>query len=237
MPYKEQAVNGVGVVRVTKRRRVKHLKVRLDPRGDIHVTIPYWLPYASGFQFAWSKRDWIAKSRTKHIAPSYYAAGTRIGKAHVLEATDSPKIRVGRQVISVPANHLPTDSPSISLQRAGERALKRQAEALLPKRLEALAMDNNFKYKDVSVKKMTSRWGSCSSENDIALSIFLIQLPWDLIDYVLLHELAHTVQHNHSPQFWQLVENHMPDYKTRRRALKQNRPTLIPINEPSMVNI
>lgn len=231
MPYKEQTVDGVGIVRVTKRRRVTHLKVRLDPSGNVQVTIPYWLPYASGFQFARSKLDWIIASQAKHITPTYFAAGTRIGKAHTIEVTDSARIRVGKQVITVPEGQLPTHTPSPLLVRAGERALKRQAETLLPQRLQTIAHANAFTYRDVSVKKMTSRWGSCSSENDIALSIFLIQLPWELIDYVLLHELAHTVQHNHSPQFWQLVENHMPDYKSRRRALKQNRPTLIPINQ------
>src|SRR5213075_157516 len=88
-------------------------------------------------------------------------------------------------------SNLPLESVDVQAkaQKAAERALKVEAENLLPQRLKILAERHNFSYKDVKIRKLTSRWGSCSNAKNIRLSYYLIQLPWPMIDYVLLHEL------------------------------------------------
>jgi predicted metal-dependent hydrolase len=86
-----------------------------------------------------------------------------------------------------------------------ENALKRKAQSILPDQLAKLAGSYGFKYSGVKIRKSRSRWGSCSSKKAINLSFYLLLLPEHLIEYVLLHELCHTVEMNHSPAFWALL--------------------------------
>ena len=79
--------------------------------------------------------------------------------------------------------------------------LRRRAIEYLPSRIEELARQTNLKYNKLTLSVARTRWGSCSSENNISLSIFLMILPLHLIDFVILHELCHTVHHNHSKEF------------------------------------
>ena len=86
-----------------------------------------------------------------------------------------------------------------------EAALRKKAKSVLPVQLAALAKIHGFEYTDVRIRKSKTRWGSCSSKGMINLSLYLMLLPEHLIEYVLLHELCHTVQMNHSPAFWALL--------------------------------
>jgi predicted metal-dependent hydrolase len=82
-------------------------------------------------------------------------------------------------------------------------------------------MKANLPYERVSVKRMKTRWGSCSSKNNISLNSALIFLNDNLIEYVCLHELAHTVHKNHSLSFWRFLEKHLPDALARRKELRE----------------
>ncbi len=101
--------------------------------------------------------------------------------------------------------------------------LRKKAKTYLPKRLAEIAQQFGYKYNKVALKFMKSRWGSCSFKNNINLNISLMTLENELIDYVLLHELVHTVEKNHSETFWARVLTHMPDARVRRRALKSRK--------------
>ena len=85
-------------------------------------------------------------------------------------------------------------------------AIKHCAGIMLPPRLEALAKKHGFRSSRCSVRNVQSRWGSCTSRGSINLNIHLVLLPDRLIDYVLLHELCHTVEMNHSDRFWALMD-------------------------------
>ena len=91
------------------------------------------------------------------------------------------------------------------LQSFFEKALRREALRTLPARLHVLAARHAFHYTGVTIRNARSKWGSCSSQKHINLSLSLMLLPGHLIDYVLLHELCHTVEMNHSERFWQLM--------------------------------
>jgi len=77
--------------------------------------------------------------------------------------------------------------------------------------------------KSVNLKYNHSNWGSCSSDSNVNLSTRLLFAPEEVQDYVIIHELAHLVELNHSDRFWSLVERHMPDYPEKERWLKENR--------------
>lgn len=85
-------------------------------------------------------------------------------------------------------------------------ALRNQARLILPQRLSELARQHGFSYARVAINSARTRWGSCSSRKHINLSLFLMMLPQHLSDYVLLHELCHTVEMNHGPRFWALMD-------------------------------
>ena len=93
-----------------------------------------------------------------------------------------------------------------TLRRLLKAALRHEAKRCLTIRLAALALQYGFHYTGVTIKDMRSRWGSCSSRKHINLSLFLMTLPWHLIDYILLHELCHTIEMNHSERFWALMD-------------------------------
>lgn len=84
--------------------------------------------------------------------------------------------------------------------------LRAEAKATLPPRLEMLARRFGLRYGKVTVRAARSKWGSCSWRNDISLSLYLMTLPEHLRDYVMIHELCHTVHHDHSPRFHALVD-------------------------------
>jgi predicted metal-dependent hydrolase len=109
---------------------------------------------------------------------------------------------------------------------ASLRALKLQASHLLPQRLEVLAQRHGFTYTSVTIKNLKSRWGSCDQNRNITLNLFLMQLPWHLIDYVLLHELVHTRVMRHGPPFWSAMAAVEPRTQSLRREIKAYKTTL-----------
>ena len=94
-------------------------------------------------------------------------------------------------------------TPALTKQEIEQ--LRAEAKATLPARTAALATQHGFKYGRVTIRAARSKWGSCTAKGDISLSLYLMTLPEHLRDYVILHELCHTVHHNHSPRFHDLV--------------------------------
>ena len=103
------------------------------------------------------------------------------------------------------------------------KAISMQMLPLLRNRVEELnSLSFGFRFNSVSLKSQSSRWGSCSAKGNINLNFKLLFAPKEIMDYVILHELAHIKEHNHSKAFWKLVESAMSDYKERSRWLREN---------------
>lgn len=101
--------------------------------------------------------------------------------------------------------------------------LRHEAREALPLRVEALAALHGFRYGRVSIRASRTRWGSCSARNDLSLSLFLMTLPPHLRDFVILHELCHTVHHNHSAAFHALLDRCVEGHEARlRRELREH---------------
>jgi len=100
--------------------------------------------------------------------------------------------------------------------------LKKQAKVYFFRRVDELAQAYSFEYNRVSIRDQSTRWGSCSSYKNLNFNWRLFLAPNSISDYVIIHELAHTKQMNHSKAFWEIVGNILPDYKARRRWLREN---------------
>lgn len=100
--------------------------------------------------------------------------------------------------------------------------LKNRAREILPKLTEKYAKIMGVSYGTVKITSAQKRFGSCSAKNNICFSYILMQYPIEAIEYVVVHELAHTVHHDHSKAFYVLIEKNMPDYKQREKLLKTN---------------
>lgn len=103
---------------------------------------------------------------------------------------------------------------------------KNLAPTLLNSKVEYWADSMNLKPTKVSYRKTKRQWGSCSYKNSISLNTFLVMLPPKIIDYIIVHELAHITHKNHSKEFWALVEKYLPEYKDLRKELKIYSPFL-----------
>jgi predicted metal-dependent hydrolase len=219
----------IGEVSLYKYRSSHSIRIKVTGSHSVKVTLPYWAPYNSALKFVNSRVDWII-SQQQHF--TVLTDKQSIGKAHHLRFYHDASVPAVRNrlnqteiIITVPAKLGDEDlSVQAAARRAGIRALQQEGRALLPQRLELLARQHGFTYKSVHIRNLKSRWGSCSHDNSIGLNIFLMQLPWRLIDYVLLHELVHTRVHNHSAKFWEELQKYSPAAKQLRRETNTYRP-------------
>ncbi len=231
MAYKQFALDERTSVTIYKRKSSRSLRLTISADGKIKVSIPTWAPYNAGLKFAESKLDWIAAQSRPNLQLVH---GQQIGKAHRLlliadPETDKVTSRIKQNAVEVryPAQMSQTDSEVQRLANAaGIRALRRQAETLLPQRLADLAARHQFDYSKVTIKQMRSRWGSCDQRKKIVLNLYLMQLPWDCIDYVILHELTHTKIMKHGPEFWQAMAVILPDVAQLRKRMRGHHPIL-----------
>lgn len=121
--------------------------------------------------------------------------------------------------------HLQPLSPNADLPRftqADINAMATRLKALLPQKLSFFARQLNVTYGRVTIRCQHTRWGSCSQIGNLNFNCLLALVPEEVLDYVIVHELCHRKEMNHSPRFWAEVRNILPDYPTQRQWLKDN---------------
>lgn len=234
MAAKQIDLPDIGTVILTKRSSSKSIRLSYMSDGIIRVSLPPFVPYQAGINFVKNSTEWLEKH--KPDKPSELEQNDRIGKAHRLifsysDTASRPSVRVTNTQINItlPRGMSISDPQSQNAAiRGAHKALKKEAGQLLPQRLDQLAKQYGFEYNSVTSKRLSSRWGSCSQHKDIILNTYLMQLPWDLIDYVIIHELVHTEHLNHSADFWHRFEQIRPDAKRLRKRLKQHKTAIEP---------
>lgn len=114
----------------------------------------------------------------------------------------------------------------VTILRSGKREYlkyKEHARTLAHERLEHFNQFYNFTYRSVTIRNQKSRWGSCSKRGNLNFNFKIARIDAELTDYIIVHELCHTKEFNHSKSFWQLVEKTIPDYRDLRDRLKKGR--------------
>ncbi len=119
-----------------------------------------------------------------------------------------------------------SDQDNINPKVLLNKWIRDYAKKLIIKRVEDLAAEYNFAYNKISIREQSTRWGSCSSQKNLNFNWKLILAPPYILDYVIIHELAHTIQLNHSAAFWKIVEDIYPNYRECRQWLRKHGETL-----------
>jgi len=220
----------IGSVTITKRKSSKTIRISISGDGEVRVSIPFWTPYKIGLEYLKHKADWVNDNMPDR---SLLTQGYSIGKAHHINFATSQGISVsshikGNQInIMLPVGEKWDSDISQKKALSGAiRALKKESQLLLPQRTEVLADKHGYTYSSVTIKKLKGRWGSCSIDKHIVLNCFLMKLPWELIDYVILHELAHTKHMSHNHLFWSELTSTLTNAKSLRGEIKKHHPTI-----------
>ena len=168
--------------------------------------------------------DYVIKThqRAKRLSLSVYSDNRLVvvvppGYARSKQVEQFVKDRA--EWIAKQQRKLAQQQPLIKNTRTNYLKYKEQARSLIQDRLQSFNQLYKFKIGRVAVRNQQTRWGSCS--HNLNFNYRLIFLPTALIDYIIVHELCHLQELNHSQKFWHLVEQTIPDYKLRRRQLKQ----------------
>jgi predicted metal-dependent hydrolase len=211
-------------VRVPRARRYI-LRVRSD--GTLRVTVPRGGSRREAEVFVRRHEKWIARERSRvrgESAPPAWQHGSTI-----LLAGEPVRVAVearGAAWRVVYGDRAVLLRDPADVRPAIERDLRDLARALLLPRLAELALEHGLRVGVVSIRNQRSRWGSCARNGNIALNFRLVQMPATVRDYVLLHELMHIRQQNHSRRFWRLVEAVCPRFRDAERWLRTTGRTL-----------
>jgi predicted metal-dependent hydrolase len=234
--------SGVSVL-FKKRKGVKRLTIRINKKGQIFLTMPYFVSFREAEKFLLSKQDWIENtlSKIKEANPSQEFSYGKILETHFhsifIEKTDkmsfSQKQSLDNLSIYIPEKEdIFTEKAQHYIRSSSIELLRREAKKYLPHRLRLLAEKYSYSFCEVRIKNMKTRWGSCSSKNNINLNLHLMRLPYSYIDYVLLHELVHTVHKNHGEEFWNELNRVSPSAFRLSKIIRKISPeTLVMISE------
>lgn len=220
-----------GEIDVRKLRRTRYVRISVTPAGKLRATMPFFSTTRSLKTLLTDSRQEIRKMLDAQVNAVIYEDGMRVGKSHSIVCAVAPELKIRtsklRIEVSLPETLNIRDAKVQEVLRDEVRKnLRKEAKHYLPRRLATLANQLDCHYERVRFSHASTRWGSCSSSGTISLNIALMQLPFELIDYVLIHELSHTKQMNHSQDFWGLVALGDPEYKAHRKILKNHTPTI-----------
>lgn len=213
---------------------LRRITMRVTSNGTIQVTAPHKTSAKTIERLIASNQGWIAKQRatlsTKKRMPE---DGAYIfGNWLTTKIDHNDRLPVGcriesNQLILNPLHA--TDSWNAESKRIFTRFIKSMAGSYIPPRLEYWSSKMDLTFTGVTLREQVSRWGSCSSSGSINLNWRLVHAPLPVIDYVLIHELAHRTHLNHSGRFWNLVQQFDPEFHSHRGWLKREGRWLIDV--------
>ena len=203
----------------------KTLALIVKPDGSLIVRSPLRTPEKLIREFIENHTEWIEKKQAEALAvlppvPRQYVPGETfmyLGHAYPLEIVKEQK-----KSLILDGNFKLAKSAQSGASLVFESWYRGQAKQILNESVNLYARQHGFQYKKIGITSARTRWGSCSANGSLNFSWRLILAPMEAVDYVVVHELVHTILHNHSKRFWKQVEKIMPDYKERRKWLRKN---------------
>ncbi len=207
------------------RSKRKTLALIVKPDGSLIVRAPLRASEKSIQEFVEGNVKWIEKKQVEALAflppmPKQYISGERftyLGDDYPLEIVKGQK-----KPLLLDTKFKLAESAHGNAKLVFEHWYRAQAKQILTERVNLYASQYGLQYRKIGITSARTRWGSCSANGSLNFSWRLIRAPLAAVDYVVVHELVHTVFHNHSKRFWKKVETIMPDYKERRKWLQRN---------------
>ncbi len=194
---------------------VRRLRIEVLPQGMIRVVKPVFCSQKKALQLVKEKYRWIQKkillAQKMNDFPFSFD-----GKEHALQL--DPTMKGGAVTFGPGIVRIGADS-----RKAGEECFSifvdHEARRVLPSELQELSDETELRFSRMSFRNQRTRWGSCSRKGSISLNINLMRLSYPLRRYVMIHELCHLKELNHSKRFWELVSSFVPDYRNIRKEL------------------
>jgi predicted metal-dependent hydrolase len=210
------------VVDFVRVRRARKYILRVRPDGSVRVTVPRGGSRAEAQRFLDRHNAWLeaerARVRAAYVTPVWTAGATMWLRGEpvtirVEESGGRQFARYGDRSVAIPCD-------AVDFRAYIHRDLRHMAREELGSRLRMLAAQHSLTFSGFTIRNQQSRWGSCSRAGRIALNFRLVQMPPFVRDYVLIHELMHLKQQNHSVRFWRLVEGACPEFREAEAWLK-----------------
>ncbi|MBS3921010.1 MAG: M48 family metallopeptidase [Deltaproteobacteria bacterium] len=216
----------VHLIRSKKRRKTLSLRIKED--GRIVLYVPYHTPKGEIEGFIKEKESWVIKKisekeRSIKETEKAFIPGEKflyLGESYPLEIRESDhqgpplKLSFGKFILDL--DHIEKARDLFILW------YKREAKEIIAGRVDYYSNRLHLFPKEIRITSAKSRWGSCSRDNRLSFSWRMVMAPLTVIDYILIHELAHIKEKNHSGRFWSYLESILPDYRRQRLWLKEN---------------
>lgn len=207
--------------------KLKHIYLSFNDEGSLVIKSPK-VSQRRIEQLLLKKASWINNSRQKlQIKKGKKVDFSQESELYFLGESHSLKLLVYEKK----RTRLTFDGDSFTLsysvydenifQKHIDRFYKEEAMTYIPKIVKEWSGTMKLTHNKLSFRKTKRQWGSCSSKNDLSFNTMMMKLPLDVIQYIVVHELAHIKHKNHRKSFWQLVETYLPKYKTQVNELKK----------------
>jgi predicted metal-dependent hydrolase len=212
-------------------RLARNISLKISPESGLEITVPFRFNPDRLQNLIHDKHDWITNHITrldqqKTLAPRLREGATLqvLGQPKILRFILSQSLRTHIEdtgpELMVHMRSLASPTAKQTAKTTLELFLRRRIKHYIQTRTPTLAAAMQTRYGTLTIRAQKSRWGSCTRDNHLNFNWRLIFFPTEVIDYVIFHELTHTIHHNHSARFYALLQKNCPDYKNLRKQLR-----------------
>lgn len=223
---------------LTVSRLARNVHLKIDPAHGLEIVIPRRFSPDRLPSIIKDRRHWIIKKLADRQAanehkprlqsgesitvcgvPKMLVINPKIGYVSVLrETADRIIINIADKKNQPSLAHL-----ELTAKKLLEKHLRKIAEKYFASRTAEISRTMGTRYGTITIRSQKTRWGSCSRQNNLNFNWKLVLMPLPVIDYIIIHELAHTIHHNHGALFHALVQAHCPNYRQLKKILRENR--------------
>ena len=223
-------------IQIRKSLKATRLRLQINAEGNVILVAPWFVTDRQAHVFASRHQHWILKhlgkiEAKKSLRPAlrhqtgdtYFYFGEPLTLNIQPSAQKRPVLRIrGNQMVVRLYRGISRSEGVTQLRHSIRQFYRKKAEETIRDRLDHFNQHYGFRYRRVAFRDQKSRWGSCSRAGNLNFSWRLVMAPIEVIDFVVVHELCHLKEMNHSHRFWALVEQMVPDHKKARKWLREN---------------